>query len=105
MDHHDDHLVRAAELYQDQGSALTSAAPPNASNTTTVLSPQAEVEAEANRWAAEWNEGAVYTASFPHITETPPALVVQAILLAAATFAPMTGLGADNVSPRAFGRL
>ena len=47
----------------------------------------------------------MYSAPFPHITETPPTLVAQAILLAAATFAPLTGLGADNVAPRAFGRL
>ena len=105
VDHHDDHLVKAAELYQEQGSSLSLLRNATASNVSTVLSPQAEVEAEANRWAAEWNEGAMYAAPFPHITECPPTLIVQAILLAAATFAPLTGLGADNVSPRAYRRL
>ena len=41
VDHHDDHMVKAAELYQDQGSALAATAPPNAHDTNTVLSPQA----------------------------------------------------------------
>ena len=104
-DHHDDHLLKAAELYQEQDNPPPAAASPFPCNTTTVLSPQAEVDMEANRWAAEWKEGTCYSAPFPHVTDSPPALVVQAILLAAATFAPMTGLGADNVSPRAFRRL
>ena len=49
MDHHDDHLVRAAELYQSQDGTLTSESPAFSANISTVLSPQAEVEAEANR--------------------------------------------------------
>jgi hypothetical protein len=105
LDYHDDHLVRAAELYQGRDGTLTHDLPAANSNHNTVLSLQAEVEAEANRWALEWDESATYSASFPHITEMPPGLVAQAIILASATFAPLTGLGGDNVAPRAFGRL
>ena len=53
-DHHDDHLVKAAELYHAQDGTLTHAQPPAQQNVTTVLSLQAEVEAGADKWAAEW---------------------------------------------------
>ena len=116
LDFHDDSLVRAAELYQARDGTLAHSAPPDGGSSSsssgsvqhtkdTVLSQQAEVETEANRWAKEWDEAAEYQASFPAITEAPPALVVHAIISAAATFAPLTGLGAVNVAPRAFGRL
>ena len=39
MDHHDEHLVRAAVLYQEQSSTLTCAVSPSTSDTATVLSP------------------------------------------------------------------
>ena len=71
LDHHDEHLVRAAELYQEQGCSLLTADSPSTCNSSVVLSMQAEVEAEANRWAAEWNEGAEYSAQFPQIIDTP----------------------------------
>ena len=105
LDHHDDHLVRAAELYQAQDGTLVREMPDNQTHCSTVLSMQAEVEAEANKWAKEWNEAATYSAPFPSFSGMPPLLIAQAITIASATFAPLTGLGADNVAPRAFGRL
>ena len=100
-------MVKAAELYQlrVENQPRNDTARQLYSDRPTVLSQQAEVEAEANRWAAEWNETARYDCPFPDSFAAPPPRVAQALLMAASSFAPMTGLGGDNTTPRAFRRL
>ena len=70
------------------------------------LSDQATVEAEADKWAALWQEGEHYAAS--EWSFARPALQILApwaIRMAASTFPVGTGLGVDNIAPRAVLRL
>ena len=72
---------------------------------STVASAQIEVDLIAQEWARHWDEGAAYECEFGTISKLPDALVVQSLRMAAASFPPETGLGGDNVSPRAYRRL
>ena len=70
------------------------------------LCDQAAVEQEAYRWGALWQEGEQYAG--PDLPEDPgqlAALMPDAVLAAARTFLLGTGLGGDNISPRAVLRL
>ena len=70
------------------------------------LSDQAAVDKEADTWAVLWQETARYEhPSFPGDCEAMEELMPDAIVAAAGSFPVGTGLGADNISPRAFGRL
>ena len=72
----------------------------------TLLHHQAEVELAANEWAKLWQEGQPCFAppSGPIPSSSPP-LTAQDIRTAADTFPHGTGLGADNMSPRAISAL
>ena len=74
--------------------------------TAAPLSDQAEVEAEADSWAELWAEGKEHMCIVDP-TESPPLepIMPDALLQAALTFPPGTGLGSDNFSPRAICRL
>lgn len=76
-------------------------------NSPAPRSDQAEVDHTAQQWADLWN--AVETYISPNFDgaddETLPPLTVDAIRRAAMSFPTGTGLGADNISPRAFARL
>ena len=76
-------------------------------NALVPLSEQAAVDAECSKWASLWKEGECYNApDFGQLSEEPLQLLsVWAIRQAAATFPSGTGLGADNISPRAMSRL
>ena len=71
------------------------------------LSEQAAVDAECAKWATLWKEDLSYNApDFGQLGEEPLQLLsTWAIKQAAATFPAGTGLGADNISPRAICRL
>ena len=70
------------------------------------LSDQQTVQAEADKWAALWNVGTEYRDVMPRLpTVAFPRLTVEQLLAAAAKFKCNTGLGADNISPRALSRL
>ncbi len=71
----------------------------------TPLSDQAAVDHEAQAWATMWDEGAVYTDAFKGESCKAPPLQVQGIRQAAKSFPVGTGLGGDNIAPRAIGRL
>ena len=77
----------------------------NGSATDIPLCDQATVDLEAEKWAKLWNEGA----SYPRLDfEQPPMLddlLLHTIRAAAASFPLQTGVGADNVAPRALLRL
>ena len=67
---------------------------------------QAAVELEADSWAAEWDEHAFYNVQIDASLASPPvALEVAGIRQAAMSFPVHTGLGPDNVAPRAIARL
>jgi len=91
----------------DDGSARTWTDPDSSGHVP--LSEQADVEGEGDAWAGVWQEGAQYSVSPQSIdpagTEKPPALGCHMLRAAAWTFPADTGLGGDNVSPRAFARL
>ena len=71
-----------------------------------VLSDQAAVDLEATVWATEWGEHRPYSNGIDDVDcVPPPALIVDTLRSTAMTFPVHTGLGADNVSPRAFARL
>jgi len=74
--------------------------------TTAVLSDQADVEAEAEGWAALWDERKSYDAACDPVgTEALQPLLPWALRQSSLTFPIGTGCGADNISPRAFARL
>ena len=66
------------------------------------LSDQAVVDMEAEDWAAQWQETARYTP--PNPTQATP-LLEEGIKRAAHSCPANTGLGADNIAPRAIARL
>ena len=70
------------------------------------LGPQATAELEADQYAAIWKEGSEYNVKFPaQLGPPPPALLADELRAAARTFPAGTGLGTENVAPRAFARL
>ena len=73
---------------------------------TMPLCDQATVEAEADSWAARWNEFHAYSSEVI-VSGTPPlsTLMPDMLVRAASTFPAGTGVGTDNVSPRALCRL
>ncbi len=72
----------------------------------TPLCDQAAVEAEADTWASLWAEGAQYQLTFDLEHEAPPAaLQVDVVRRSAMSFPAHTGLGCDNIAPRAIARL
>ena len=75
-------------------------------DTLTPLCDQASLEQEANGWAHLWDEGAEYenVISDAEIT-TLADLTISDIRLAAMSFPIDTGLGPDNIAPRALARL
>eukprot|EP00973_Karenia_brevis_P047603 6607209-Karenia_brevis.AAC.1 len=89
----DEHVVHALSSW----SNATQAVPLNA---------QADVEAEANQWACMWQEGYEYLCCF-EADEKPAVEHISAHQLrkAALTFPPETGVGCENIAPRAFARL
>ena len=67
---------------------------------------QAGVEREAGTWASLWAAGGDYPALFGEDLAPPlQSLLAASIREAASTFQAGTGMGSDNVSPRAFARL
>ena len=75
-------------------------------HTKVPLCDQSAVELEAKEWAKLRQEGKEYVGpDMPQEPEMVQALMPGAIAAAAATFPIATGLGADNIAPRAFGRL
>ena len=75
------------------------------SNLPGPLSDQAAVGRDAKVWADLCNVGADYTATFDNTIDELPPITVQEIIDAAKSFPCETGLGSDNVSPRALTRL
>ena len=77
--------------------------------TRAPLADQMVVESHANDLAQLWHEGRDYTEpAWPadsHQQQQLERLLPWAIRIAASTFPPGTGLGADNIAPRAFSRL
>ena len=74
--------------------------------TTLLLSDQVDTEQEANTWASLCQEGCGYAAHCdPFGSARLPLIRPNGIRRAASSFSPSTGVGADNVSPRAFSRL
>ena len=73
---------------------------------TDVLSDQADTEREADYWAQLWNEHMLYVDKCdPHDTAVLEPLMPWALRQAALSFPAGTGLGADQVAPRAYARL
>ena len=71
-----------------------------------LLSDQAETEHEADFWAELWDEKAAYNAGCdPLGTSTLAPLLPWALKQAALSFPAGTGLGADQIAPRAYARL
>ena len=77
----------------------------NGSHTEVPLSDQATVDQEAEKWAELWDEKADY--SELDFGQPPPLddLLLHALKAAAASFPLQTGVGADNIAPRALLRL
>ena len=70
------------------------------------MSDQAVVEKQALTWAALWRSGEPYsTPSYPVHVQQLPSLLPCSLRSAAASFPLGTGLGSDNISPRAILRL
>ena len=70
------------------------------------LSDQADIEREANVWGDLWCEGQPYTTQIdPHGTELLEPLMPWAIRASAMSFPTSTGVGAENIAPRAVSRL
>ena len=70
------------------------------------LCDQADVEAEADQWAKLWQESGTYCCPFtPGEVQVLAPLAAPAIRSAALSFPPHTGVGCDNVAPRAVARL
>ena len=79
----------------------------HAAKRQTPLADQAAVDAERSKWASLWKEDDSYNVSIIEDSECDALALLcpWAIKQAAVTFPPGTGLGADNVSPRALLRL
>ena len=76
------------------------------SQDVTPLCDQAALEQEAGEWASLWNEGEEYKELIADGEVTRLAdLTISDIRMAAMSFPIDTGLGADNISPRAIARL
>ena len=76
------------------------------SSSKVPLCNQAAVEHEANEWARLWEEGTEYLGSFDHEQCTAPdPLKIHIVRKAAMSFPAGTGLGGDNIAPRAINRL
>jgi hypothetical protein len=73
----------------------------------TPLAEQAAVDVEAAGWSQQWAMDDSYTQPIfdRNVMAALPLLTVLALRVAAMTFPAGTGLGGDNVAPRAFGRL
>ena len=73
---------------------------------TALLCEQADVEREARDWGQLWQVGRDYEPLFDptDCSELQP-LLASAVRMAASTFPVTTGVGVDNVAPRAFMRL
>lgn len=70
------------------------------------LCDQAAVELEADAWGLQWDEGASYSVQVDTTQlPAPAALQVAMVRRAATSFPAHTGLGADNIAPRAVARL
>ena len=69
------------------------------------LSDQAAVERDAKEWADLWRAGEEYSVIFGDNIDPLPPLTISDLKNAAMTFPNNTGLGSDNVSPRALMRL
>ena len=76
-------------------------------NSPVPLADQAAVQREADQWAALWNVTDDYDESMVDQLEDEPLELLGswAIAAAASTFPADTGLGADNIAPRALCRL
>ena len=73
---------------------------------TAPLCDQAAIELEASGWAKLWAENAVYDSGvWNDAGEALPNLTVEQVREAALSFPADTGVGADNISPRAIARL
>ena len=78
----------------------------NVDNRPIPLNDQAAIEHEAGGWAALWAEGRGYHLDIDTLLSPPPEPLQVAILKESAMSFPIgTGLGGDNVSPRAITRL
>ena len=66
---------------------------------------QAAVDKEAEEWAALWQENCDYDIPWPQDIPSLPPLTAQKIRDAAKSFPPDTGVGVDNIAPRALTRL
>jgi hypothetical protein len=77
------------------------------SGTLLPLCDQADIELEADSWAALWKEGSVYRSGIEPNDACPEldTLTATSIRIAASTFPLSTGLGCDNTAPRALCRL
>ena len=70
------------------------------------LSDQGAVELEANAWGQQWLEGAPYRLVIDVGDQPPPAALCEHVSRRACmSFPSNTGLGADNIQPRAIARL
>ena len=70
------------------------------------LCDQAAIELEAEQWAKLWDEGKIYNGgSFGSKLGVLPRITVDQMRRAALSFPADTGVGADNISPRALARL
>jgi len=70
------------------------------------LSDQADVDVEADGWATLWNEGQDYRGGIcPHDAPALDPLLPWALRRSAASFPVGTGVGAENIAPRAILRL
>ena len=75
------------------------------SETEVPLNDQATVDMEADTWAKLWDEKAVYSDLDFGQPEALDDLMLHAFKAAAASFPLQTGVGADNIAPRALLRL
>ena len=93
--------------YDDHVEVARAAAPAEAPSPSVPRSDQAEVNATAVVWAELWQTDAPYPdIDFGDVgAESLPALSVAVLREAAASFPVHTGLGADNIAPRALLRL
>ena len=94
----------ACEQYLDEAFASNPAA--QHMEVQTPLCDQAVVEAEADKWGQLWQENRSYTLGGSQCDLAALQLLSPwAIKLAASSFPVGTGLGVDNIAPRAFLRL
>ncbi len=69
------------------------------------LCDEAAVDREAKEWASLWKESAQYDNPIFHNPPALEALMPNAVAIAANSFPIGTGLGVDNIAPRALSRL